>query len=70
MDLYDEDFQFELVNPEFEQELYEIEPLEEELANDDEKILELLVYVSFTYKSIIYSNVPVEYPSTSPDYIS
>ncbi|RGB40083.1 hypothetical protein C1646_753770 [Rhizophagus diaphanus] len=46
MDIYNisdvEDYPFELVNPEFEQELSNIEPLEEELNYDnDEEVPEI-----------------------------
>ncbi|PKY57785.1 hypothetical protein RhiirA4_479126, partial [Rhizophagus irregularis] len=57
-----EDFPIELLNPEFEQELSEIEPLREELTNDkDEEVSEIASFTSrFHIKNIIHSNVPVE----------
>ena len=51
------------------QELPEIEPLGEELSDDkDEEVPEIASFTSrFHIKNIIHSNVPVEYPSTSPE---
>ncbi|PKY34736.1 hypothetical protein RhiirB3_454734 [Rhizophagus irregularis] len=48
-----EDFPIELLNPEFEQELSEIEPLREELNNDkDEEVSEI---ASFTSPELAYA---------------
>ncbi|CAG8815441.1 24550_t:CDS:2, partial [Gigaspora margarita] len=62
---------FDLVNPEYEpEELSENEPLSEESINNnsDEEVPEVACFTSrFLVKTIIHSNVPVEYPSTSQD---
>ena len=54
------------------QELPEIEPLGEELSDDkDEEVPEIASFTSrFHIKNIIHFNVPVEYPSTSPEGVA
>ncbi|PKY54712.1 hypothetical protein RhiirA4_473675 [Rhizophagus irregularis] len=67
-----EEFQLELVNPELEQELSENDPpREESVDNKDEEVTEIASFTTrFHIKNIIHSNVPVEYPSTSPEGVA
>ncbi|CAG8579907.1 9311_t:CDS:2, partial [Dentiscutata heterogama] len=61
-----EEFQYDQVDPEFKQES-EAELLVEESIDDEEEISETACFISqFHIKTIIHSNILVEYPSTSP----
>ncbi|CAG8805892.1 21778_t:CDS:2 [Cetraspora pellucida] len=64
-----EEFQFDEVNPEFEQES-ETESLVEELI-DNKEIPEIACFISwFHIKTIIHSNLPIEYSATSPEEVA
>ncbi|CAG8554438.1 2530_t:CDS:2, partial [Dentiscutata heterogama] len=69
-----EEFQVELVNPEYEQislSLSETKPLEDELVNEDDEFPEIVCFTSHLHiKNIIHSSVPIEYLSTSPKGIA
>ncbi|CAG8747901.1 13536_t:CDS:2, partial [Dentiscutata heterogama] len=65
-----EEFQYDQVDPEFEQES-EAESLVDESIDEEEKIPETACFTSwFHVKTIIHFNIPVEYLSNSPEGVA
>ncbi|CAG8825835.1 9567_t:CDS:2, partial [Gigaspora margarita] len=70
-----EEFQYDQVDPEFEEleaESLVEEPINnEELIDNDEEIPEIACFIfQFYIKTIIHSSIPVEYPATLPEGVA